>query len=374
MNRGKEKNMSNENPVESSFRLTRRQALAGLGAVAGAGIAAACAPGTTAASPTAAATSAATAAASPTALTQPATRVALEHGINFFAQTSQGGFWAAFKDGEYAKRNLDVTMVQGSPQISPVTQVASGKQLFNLQTADTILLSRAAGIPLVALFAPFNVTPLGIMYHAANPLKDFAGLQGRVAYLGFTSNWYKYIVKKFNLDGKFEVRNYTGQIGLFLADKTVVSQCFITSEPLVAKQQGFDVGYLRVADSGYNPYTNVLFTTEQAIKDKPEVVQAVVTAGLKGWLSFTAKPADYLPFLKQQNPDYDLALAAEGQKIEATLYTDSPTPNLSKIGEITMARMKTIHDQMREVGALDKDLDVSAAFAPQFLETARKLV
>lgn len=364
--------MSTERSVTSSYRLTRRKALAAFGAAAGAGIAAACAPGTSTATATPAATT--TAAASPTAKTQPSSVVTLEHGINFFAQTSQGGFWAASKDGEYEKRNLKVTMVQGSPQISPVTQVASGKQMFNLQTADTILLSRAQGIPLVALFAPFAVTPLGIMYHASNPLKDFAALQGRVAYLGITSNWYRYIVKKYALDGKFEVRNYTGQIGLFLADKNVVSQCFITSEPLAAKKQGFDVGYLRVADSGYNPYTNVLFTTEQAIKDQPEVVQAVVTAGLKGWLSYIAKPDTYLPYLKQLNVDYDTELGAAGQKVEATLYTDSPTPDLAKIGAITMARMKTIHDQMREVGVLEKDLDVSAAFAPQFLETARKLV
>jgi NitT/TauT family transport system substrate-binding protein len=353
------------------YRLTRRKALAMMAATAGGGVLAACGPATPAASP--AATVAATAAASPTAPTQPASKVALEYGINFFAQTSQGGYWAAQKDGEFAKRNLDVTMIQGNPQISPVTQVASGKQAFNQQTADTILLSRAQGIPLVAVFAPFAVTPLGIMYHADNPLKDFSSLQGRIAYLGLTSNWYRYIIKKYQLEGKFEARNYTGQIGLFLADKKVVSQCFITTEPLVAKKQGFDVGYLRVADSGYNPYTNVLFTTEQYIKEKPEVVQAAVTATLRGWLSFVAKPADYIPFLKQQNPDYDAALAVDTQKQEVALYTDG-TFDPAKMGLITMARMKQIHDQMREVGVLEKDLDVSAAFAPQFLERARSLI
>ena len=103
------------------------------GAAAGGGLLAACGPAQSTATPTAVptATAAATSAATATPPTQPAARVALEHGINFFAQTSQGGFWAAYKDGEYGKRNLDVTMVQGSPQISPVTQVASGRQAFN---------------------------------------------------------------------------------------------------------------------------------------------------------------------------------------------------------------------------------------------------
>lgn len=352
-------------------RYTRRRLLILGGATAAGGILAACAPAPAVTTPTSSAAPATAAAAtpSPTPKGALATKAQVSHGINFFAQTSQGGFWAALKDGEYAKLNLEVTMRQGNPQISPVTMVASGQHDFNQQTMDTILLSRAQGIPLVALMTPFSDTPLGIMYHAANPLKDFGDLKGRIAYLGFTSNWYRYIVKKFQLDGKFDVRNFTGQIGPFLADKTSVTQCFISSEPIVAKKQGFDVGYLRVADSGYNPYTNLLFTSEKLIQDRPDVVQAVVTAGLKGWYSFINKPGDYLPFLKQQNPDYDLDLAAEGQKVEATLYTGK-TFDKAKFGQITLERVKTIHDQMRDVGVLEKDVDVTKAFAPQFLEKA----
>ncbi|MGH2451249.1 MAG: ABC transporter substrate-binding protein, partial [Candidatus Limnocylindria bacterium] len=309
--------------------------------------------------------------AAPTAT--PAGRLAqtakVNHGINFFAQSAQGGFWAALADGEYERLNVDVTMRQGNPQISPVTMVASAQHDFNQQTADTILLSRAQGIPLVILFATFNITPLGIMYHAENPLSDFSDLEGRIAYLGFTSNWYRYIVSKFDLDGKFEVRNFTGQLPLFLADKTVVTQCFITSEPLIARKQGFDVGFLRVADSGYNPYTNVLFTSEAFIQKNPEVVQAVVTAGLRGWRSYTQDPAKYMPFIKEIRPDYDTELGLESQKEEAKIYTGEPF-DFDKFGLITMERMQTIHDQMREVGVLEKDVDVRASFAPEFLEKA----
>src|SRR5262249_33694843 len=153
-----------------------------------------------------------------------------------------------------------------------------------------------------------------------------------------------------------DFRNYSGQIGPFFADKNSCTQCFISSEPIAAKNQGFDVGYLRVADSGYNPYTNVLFTSEKYIADHPDVVQAVVTATLRGWMTFIAKPSDYLPFLKEQNPDSDISLAAEGQKVEASLYTGK-TFDKTKFGLITMERAKTLHDQMREVGVLEADVD-----------------
>lgn len=363
--------MSDATAERTRRGLTRRQYLAMIGATAAGGALAACAPaGTAAPSATApGATAAPTVAPTATAAGRLATRAKVSHGINFFAQSSQGGFWAALKDNEYDRVNIDVTMRQGNPQISPVTMVASGQHDFNQQTSDTILLSRAQGIPLVALMTTFTTSPLGVMYHAENPLKTFADLEGRIAYLGFTSNWYRYVLKKFALDGKFEARNYTGQLQLFLADKKVVTQCFVTTEPLIAKKQGFDVGFIKVADSGYNPYTNVLFTSEKMIKDKPDVVQAVVTAGLRGWKNYAERAKDYLPFIKEQNPEYDIDLAAEGQKVERELYTELPY-DFKKFGVITPERMKTIHDQMREVGVLEKDVDVSKAFAPQFLEKA----
>lgn len=362
----------NQREVRSTA-LTRRKYLAMMGATAAGGVLAACTPTGTGGAPTPTpGRTAATATPAPTA-TPPgrlAERAQVNHGINFFAQSAQGGFWAANADAEYDRLNIEVVMRQGNPQISPVTMVASGQHDFNQQTSDTILLSRAQGIPLVALMTTFTDTPLGVMYHAENPLSDFSDLEGRIAYLGFTSNWYRYVVSKFGLEGKFEVRNYTGQLSLFLADKSVVTQCFITSEPLIARKQGFDVGYIRVADSGYNPYTNVLFTSERMIQEKPDVVQAVVTAGLRGWRSYTQDPAKYLPFIKEIRPDYDIELALESQKEEEKLYTGEPF-DFDKFGTITMERMQTIHDQMREVGVLEQDVDVSQAFAPEFLETAR---
>jgi NitT/TauT family transport system substrate-binding protein len=361
---------------EAPPRLSRRQLLTIGGATAAGGLLAACAapapvaptaapvppttppapaptaPPKTALAPTApAAPAAKPGAAAPAGAV--ATRTKVTVAVNFFAQSAQGGFWAALKDGEYARLNLDASVPQGSPQISPVTMVASGQHDFNQQTMDTILISRQQGIPLVALLATFSDTPLGVMYHAESPLKDFGDLKGRIAYLGITSNWYKYIVKKFNLEGAADFRNYTGQIGPFLADKSACTQCFISSEPIVAKKQGFDVGYLRVADSGYNPYTNVLFTSDKYIAEHSDVVQAVVTAALRGWNSFIDKPSDYLPYLKEQNPEYDIALAAESQKVEATLYTGK-TLDKTKFGLLSMERVKTLHDQLREVGVLER--------------------
>ena len=73
------------------------------------------------------------------------------------------------------------------------------------------------------------------------------------------------MVKKFNLD-KVSENVYRGQLATFLAEENSVTQCFVSSEPPAATQQGYSVGAPLNADSGYNPYANVMFAMEQTVK------------------------------------------------------------------------------------------------------------
>ena len=51
---------------------------------------------------------------------------------------------------------------------------------------------------------------------------------------------------------------YGGAIGPFLADKSLIQQAYITSEPCLAEAQGVKVSFLRAADAGWNPYGAVV--------------------------------------------------------------------------------------------------------------------
>lgn len=288
--------------------------------------------------------------------------------MSWFAESSHGGEFAAQLNGEYEKQGLKMTLDQGGPQVGVVQLTGAGKYTFGMFTGDQLLLARQEGIPLVGVFANFQMMLNGLLYHQSNPLKDFPDLNGRKVYVSAAGNWWLYLQKKYNLDKAVQM-SYNGQLATFLADPTAVFQCFLSEEPFSAAKQGATVGALRIMDSGYNPYQGVMGTTEQMIKDKPEVVQAYVNATLAGWKAYLQDPKPALAAMKQMNKDYDTDLGLKSAAFEKD-WVLGPTKDPKAIGTMTEARWKELHDQMRGVGVLKSDIDYKATFNSTFINNA----
>jgi NitT/TauT family transport system substrate-binding protein len=272
--------------------------------------------------------------------------------------------------GYYEKLNVKMTTDQGGPNVPVIPLLASGKYMFGMLGSDQVLLARQDGIPLVGVFAPFQSALSGLMYHQSHPVNGFSDLQGRKVYVTATSDYWLYIVKKFTLD-KAQQMTYNGQIQNFLVDETAVQQCFISSEPLAAKKQGVEVGYLKVSDSGFNPYTDMMTTTEQVIKEKPELVQAFVTASLHGWKDYIADPTATLNYIKTLNKDTDLELSTQAAATEKP-FTTAPSNDPKVIGMLAEQRFHDLHDALRGVNLLKADIDYKAAFNASFITAAQR--
>jgi len=290
--------------------------------------------------------------------------------MNWFAQSAHGGLYAALKNGDYERANLKMTNEQGGPQTPVLPQIGAGKVQFVMLQADQIFLGREQGIPLVGVFSVFQTNPQGLMYHQENAVKDFPDLNGRKVYVSPSATYWQYLVKKYQLD-KVQQFNYNGQLAIYLGDKEVVFQCYVTTEPLAAKKQGANPGYLLNADSGFNPYGNIMTTTEQMIKDKPDVVQAYVSASLIGWKDYLQRPEPTLAFIKENNKDYDVQLGAETAVIERDFVLPK-SKDVKGIGAISEERMRTLYDQLRDVAMLKNEHDVKQTFDSTFIDNAQK--
>jgi NitT/TauT family transport system substrate-binding protein len=301
-------------------------------------------------------------------LAKPSASTPVSQVMSWFAESAHGGQFAALINGDYEKQNLKMTNEQGGPNVSAVPLVASGKYTFGMFTADSLLLARQEGIPLVGVYANFQSILNGLMFHQSNPVKDFPDLNGRKVYVSANANFWPVLVKKFKLDNVTQM-TYNGQLATFLADPTAVFQCFVSEEPLAARKQGADVGYLRIVDSGYNPYQGVMGTTEQTIKEKPEMVQAYVTATLAGWKAYLRDPKPTLEAIKGVNKDYNTELGAQSAEVEKAMVMGS-TNDPKILGTMTEQRFKELHDQLRGVGILKSDIDYKSVFNSTFIDAA----
>jgi len=290
---------------------------------------------------------------------------------NWFGQSSQGGFFAAAMNNHYADQGVDMMVDQGGPQVAGIPLVAAGKYTFAMTSSEQVMLARAEGAPLVMVYGTFQRNPQGLMFHNSNPVSDFSELNGRKVFVSGAGTFWQVLKAKYNLDN-VEQMQYNGQNALFLSDEMSVSQCFVTSEPIILKTQGYDIGFLVNADSGFDPYQNAMVCTEDTIKNSPDLVQAYVNAALMGWMDYVADPMPTLEFIKS---DYakELNLQTEPLTFESeksSFLTGKDGFNPKAVGTLADDRFKSLYDLIRSVNVLKQDQDYKAAFDASFITKA----
>ncbi len=284
----------------------------------------------------------------------------------WYSKGEDGGYFAALQQNYYKDAGIDMTIQPGGPQVSSLQMVASGKADFGISYGDEILKAREQGIPVVGLLAAFQYTPQVFIYHTGEPIKGFDDFNGRSVYVTPGALYWEFIKKKYNLDKARELA-YTGQLVNFINDKKSLNQGYITNEPYALQQQNVDVSFLKVKDSGYANYADVLFTTEDFIAMHPDIVEAVVKASQKGWSYYLDNYKTVNPFIQTYNKDMPVdAMNYEAEQEKDFILTDETKAN--GIGYMTEERWKTIQEQMLGIHVLTKQQDVGKAFTTRFLQ------
>src|ERR1700743_2164687 len=80
------------------------------------------------------------------------------------AQAEHGGFYQALAEGLYAKRGLDVKIVQGGPDVNVPQLLAGGAADFGMGSNSFIAMNIVRqGLPLKAVMAIFQKDPQVLM-------------------------------------------------------------------------------------------------------------------------------------------------------------------------------------------------------------------
>ncbi|GMK42814.1 ABC transporter permease [Paenibacillus sp. CCS19] len=287
----------------------------------------------------------------------------------WYAKGEDGGYFAALQQNYYEDAGIDMTIQPGGPQVSGLQLVASGQADFGISYADDILRAREQGIPVVGLLAGFQYTPQVLIYHAEDKIGGFEDLQGRTVFIQPGVLYWEYIKYKYKLTDVKEL-NYNGQLVNFLKTEDALNQGYITNEPYALGEQGVKVNVLKIADSGYANYCDVLFTTEDYLQKHPDIVKAVVQASQKGWAYYLDNYKTVNPFIQTYNKDMAVeAMDYEAEQGKPFILNDETKAN--GIGYMTADRWNLIQNQLMEIGGLKAKQDVSKAFDTAFLETAK---
>lgn len=265
---------------------------------------------------------------------------------NWYAQAEHGGFYEAQAKGLYKNAGLDVAIKMGGPQINVMQLMAAGQADCTLGDNGQALETWQAGVHAMTVATIFQHSPTVFITHdkVDNPaeLKDKTFLLATEAYTSFWP-WAK---SEIGL-ASAKVRPYTFNVQPFLADKNLVQQGYVTSEPFAVAKGGQPFHVYPLSDWGYPPYGNSIICMADTVKKRPEAVAAFVKATMEGWKAYLQDPTAGNELIRKANPQMSADQIAFGiaqmKKYQLVTGGDAQTGG---IGIITEPRLKKTWDML----------------------------
>jgi NitT/TauT family transport system substrate-binding protein len=284
------------------------------------------------------------------------------------AEAEQGGFYEALANGEYAKRGLKVTIVPGGPGVNVPQLVASGAVDMGIGSNSFIVMNLAAEhVPVKAVAAFMQKDPQVLMAHPDVGIKSLADMKGHPILLSDASvtAFWVWLKSKYGFTDD-QVRKYTFNNAPFLADKRIVQQGYVTSEPYtIEKEGGLKPAVFLLADEGFPGYAGMVLAPDKLIAANPAAVKAFVEASAAGWQAYLhGNPAPGDALILKSNPETtEDVLAQARDKMRSYGIIDSGDAKTGGLGAMTDARWGDFFKMASDRGVYPKDTDYKAAYA-----------
>jgi NitT/TauT family transport system substrate-binding protein len=299
-------------------------------------------------------------------------RTTIRFATDWRAEAEHGGFYEALAEGEYAKRGLDVKLIQGGPGVNVPQLLASGAVELGDGSNSFIVMNLAQQhVPVKAVAAFMQKDPQVLIVHPDQGINSIADLKGHPILLSDASvtAFWVWLKAKYHFTDD-QVRKYTFNSAPFLADKRVAQQGYVTSEPYtIEKQSGLKPKVFLLADEGYPGYAAMVLAPDSLIAKNPAAVKAFVEASAKGWRDYLygdPKPADAL--IMKDNPEMtEDVLAQAREKMRAYGIVDGAEAKTLGLGAMTDARWKQFFDVAASQGVYPKDMDYRSAYSLDFV-------
>jgi NitT/TauT family transport system substrate-binding protein len=155
------------------------------------------------------------------ALTRPAAAATtIRFVTDWKAQAEHGGFYQALAEGLYAKRGLEVKIIQGGPDVNVPQLLAGGAADFGMGSNSFICLNLVkTGVPIRAVMAIFQKDPQVLMSHPRRDINSLADMRGKpVLISAATMNaFWPWLRAKFGFSDN-QIRRYTYNLAPFILD------------------------------------------------------------------------------------------------------------------------------------------------------------
>ena len=286
--------------------------------------------------------------------------------LKWVHQAQFAGFYVAKEKGFYRDQGLDVTLNPAGPDISPIQMVLSGIDDFGIIGSDQIMLAREKGVPIVAISVIYKKSPVALASLKGKNITSPGDLEGKtvaVVYGKDEESIYRAMLEKSGIDrNKIHEVPLTFDLSQITSDKVDSQIVYEINEPVLLEQKGYQVDLIKPRDYGVNFYSDTLFTTEENIRSKPDVVRKLVMATIAGWNEALNYPEETTNIVLKFNPVLDYEHQLKFLKLSSPLIKDD-----GEIGRFDEVILREMGHLLIEQGVMKKEVDLEKGFSNKFL-------
>jgi NitT/TauT family transport system substrate-binding protein len=303
--------------------------------------------------------------------------------LDYVVRGNHGMFFVAREKGYFAKNGIEITAIRrGAGSANTMRLIGNGNAEFGFGDLPTLAIARSQGVPVVALAAVNQKSPMAMIALASKfkltKPQDLKGLNFAVQPTGSTYIFTRAFlaangmteddIKRSTVSPPYE--NY-----LLLGRVDAVPGYVDAEVPeLEAKAGGpGSLSILLGSEWGYNVYGSGLVTNEKVIAEKPDLVARFVKAYLQAFADVIDKPDEAADIIIKANPEYaakrDVLIAQLKADIQSSFLSDDTKQN--GLGWMTREAWERTTKTLLEQGAMKQPIDVTTAYADRFLRDAQ---
>lgn len=288
--------------------------------------------------------------------------------VGYIPNVQFAPLYVAIEKGYYRDAGLDVT-IDYSMENDNTVLTATNELQFAVVSGEQVLLARAQQMPIVYVMAWYQQYPVGIAAKTSSGINSVADLKGRkVGLPGLYGASYIGAVAMLDAAGLKESDVTLDSIGfnqveVLMTDKDDAVVIYVANEPVQLEKLGAEINVFKASDA-MDLVANGIITNELTMQENPELVQAMVTATLKGIEYTTANPEEAFEISKK----YVENLAEADQEVQMKVLLRSiELWQADRLGYSEPEAWENMQRILLQMGLLEAELDLEAAYDNSFI-------
>jgi NitT/TauT family transport system substrate-binding protein len=215
--------------------------------------------------------------------------------LDWIPGAQHSAFYLAKERGYYSDEGIDLEIIVGSGSSDSVTQLGSNTVEVALVDALVLVQAIEQGVPVQAVAAYYQRSPITLMSPEANPVSDPQQLLGDVTLGSKTgSATYQGLIALLAANGIRQEDINLAEIGFgvqpLLVGQVDAMMGFTMNEPIEAEDNGMPIHELMIADYGVTAYGLTIAASNTFADENSDVLDAFLRASLQGMEEAAAEP------------------------------------------------------------------------------------